>query len=300
MLYLKNQISINCVLLDIGNVQATHTGFQVQGSPNGLWLMLFLLMLSPPMPQLHCPSAWLSSAAILKSCTRPNPSEDQSFWKSIYTDGGENSATPTFQCPLPLTPPLPPPRNYMEKSSELFILHTWCYPTGRNVEPGRGARSGGSQMVWVTYVVSRLQIKARLSGSGARITFEKKSQVNPHTGCYWATMSQHPWILMGPQLNPGQILFFSWLCLPQFHAMIPPPIQAALETMRKIHGSFRSRSPLQCWSLDVIDTFPEAQTHPQPPSSTSHLLVLPVRSGNRLVSLESTWGFRTPQSLFKA
>lgn len=188
MLYLKNQISINCVLLDIGNVQATHIGFQVQGSPNGLWLMLFLLMLSPPMPQLHCPSAWLSSAAILKSYTRPNPSQDQSFWKSIYTDGGGGQChshllmpspthftLPPSHCLLPLTLPLPPPRNYMEKSSELFILHTWCYPTGRNVEPGRGARSGGSQTVWVTYVVSRLQIKARLSGSGARITFEKNS-----------------------------------------------------------------------------------------------------------------------------
>ena len=71
-----------------------------------------------------------------------------------------------------------------------------------------------------------------------------------------------------------------------------PPPQATLKMIRrKIHGCFGPHS------LDVTATCPEAQTHPPLPSSASHLLVPPVRSGNRLVSLESTWGFLTPKSL---
>lgn len=62
-------------------------------------------------------------------------------------------------------------------------------------------------------------------------------------------------------------------------------------------GYFRPHGSLQCHNLNVMATFPEVHAHLQPPFSASYLLLPPVRSGIRLVSLESTWAFLTPKSL---
>lgn len=166
------------------------SGFWLRAAQTASGWCCFFLMLVPPMPQLHCLPALLSSPAILKSCTRPNPSQEQSFWESIYSDGRKTMPS-HLPSPVPLT--LPPPSSQESHGGNLQncsffilgVLYVLVHTLERMWSQVRGAIPG-CQRVWVTYVVSRLQIKARLLWSGARITFEKKSQANLLTGHYWA------------------------------------------------------------------------------------------------------------------
>ena len=121
----------------------------------------FFLMLTPPVPQLHCPLLCCPMLPSLSHAPDPTPIWTRASENPFIVMGGKQ-CPPAFSLPSPThsTPPaflmpssthpapshlpyalshslhLPPSRNYMGKSSELLILHTWCYPTGTNVEPG--------------------------------------------------------------------------------------------------------------------------------------------------------------------
>lgn len=108
-------------------VHATHPGFQwSEDSPDNLRVT-------------DAVSSRLSLLPSLTYAPDPSPSQDQSFWKSIHSDGRKQC--PLHPTPVPPTLPHPPSHQSLWKSSKLLLLYSCYYPTGR------GAMSG-CQMVW--------------------------------------------------------------------------------------------------------------------------------------------------------